>query len=93
MAINTNTTKSINRTSTALGKACEKTQKNIKALMERAGCAADTKIEKLTIPMIPGSKDDVIYAGLNGVDFYFKRGEQVNIPTPVANIFRNTGNL
>ena len=93
MAINTNTTKSVKKTSNVLGKACEKTQKELKTLMKRAGCEEDTKIEKVIIPMIPGSKDDVIYAGLNGVDFYFRRGEQVNIPTPVANIFRNTGNL
>lgn len=93
MAINTNTTKSVKKTSNVLGKACEKTQKELKTLMKRAGCEEDTKIEKVIIPMIPGSKDDVIFAGLNGVDFYFKRGEKVDIPTPVAEILRNTGNL
>lgn len=93
MAIQTNTTKSINRTSNALGKACDKTQKEIKKLMLQAGCAEDTKIEKVTLPMIPGSKDDVVYVGLNCVDFYFRRGESVQMPTPVANILRNTGKL
>lgn len=93
MAININTTKSINRTSTALGKACVKTQKELKTLMKRAGCEEDTKIEKITIPMMPGSKDDVIFVGLNGVNFYFKRGEKVDIPTPCAEILRDTGNL
>ena len=34
MAIQTNTTKTINRTSNALGKACDKTQKEIKKLTE-----------------------------------------------------------
>ena len=93
MAINTNTTKSIKRTSTVKGKACEKTQKDLKKLMTDAGCTEDTKIEKLTIPMVPGSKDDVAYVGLNGVDFYFERGKQVNVPAPVSEILRNTGNL
>ena len=82
MAINTNTTKSVKKTSNVLGKACEKT-----------GCAEDTKIEKIIIPMVPGSKDDVIFVGLNGVDFYFKRGEKVDVPTPCAEILRDTGNL
>ena len=93
MAINKNTTKSLKRTSSVLGKACEKTQKDLKTLMTRAGCDAETKTEKVTIPMIPGSKDDVVFVGLNGVDFYFERGKQVNVPAPVAEILRNTGNL
>lgn len=43
------------------------------------------------IPRIPGSEDDVVFAGLNGVKFYFMRGESVDMPEPVAEILRNTG--
>jgi hypothetical protein len=93
MAIKTNTTKSIKISSTVLGEKCEKTQKELKALMTKAGCSAETKIEKITVPKMPGMKDDVLYVGLNGVDFYFKRGDTVQIPAPVAEIARNTGNL
>ena len=89
MAVNTNTTKTIKRTSTVLGGKCEATQKNMKKLIRQAGCAENVKMEKAVIPMNPGDKDDVIYVGLNGADFYFKRGEPVSMPEPVAKVLRS----
>ena len=90
MAVNTNTTQTVRRSSTVLGMKCEKTQKELKKLMARAGCAPETKLEKVTIPSVYGQKDDVVYAGLNGADFYFRRGECVQMPAPVAQILRDT---
>ena len=92
MAIKTNTTKTVNKSSEALAAKCEATQKNMTKLMERAGCK-EAKCVKTLLPMIPGSTDDVQYVGLNGADFYFKRGESVNIPEPVIEILKNTGNM
>ena len=50
-------------------------------------------MEKVTLPLAPGSSDDVVFVGLNGADFYFMRGRQVEMPAPIAEILRNTGNL
>ena len=61
----------------------------MKKLIRQAGCAANTAMEKVTIPLHPGDKDDVVFVGLNGADFYFKRGEPVEMPKPVADILRN----
>lgn len=88
MAMNTNTTKTVKRTSTVLAAKCEATQKNMKRLLRLAGCAEDVKMEKVMVPMNPGDKDDVIYVGINGSDFYFKRGEPVNMPEPAVKILR-----
>lgn len=87
-----NTIKSMNRTSTALGKRCENTIKNMKKLCSEAGCA-DAKMIKTKIPNIPGLKDDVVYVGLNGVNFYFLRGATVDVPEPVLAIMEQTGIL
>ena len=92
MAIRTNTTKTIERASSALLGKCEATEKNMDKLLAQAG-AAGCKKEKVTLPLIPGSKDDVIFVGLNGVSFYFMRGRSVEMPAPIAEILRNTGNL
>ena len=89
MAVNTNTTKTVKKTSTVLGGKCEETQKNMKRLIRQAGCSENVKMEKVTIPLHPGDKDDVIYVGVNGADFYFKRGEPVSMPQPAAEILRN----
>ncbi|MBR3796918.1 MAG: hypothetical protein IKK34_12955 [Clostridia bacterium] len=92
MAIKTNTTRTVERTSSALIGKCEATEKNMKQLMERAGCAG-AAMKSVMLPMIPGSKDDVQYVGLNGADFYFLRGKRCEMPEPVFEILRNTGNL
>ena len=88
MAINTS--KTIERTSTVLAGKCEATQKNMERLMREAGCAG-AKLVKVTIPQIPGSRDDVVFAGLNGASFYFLRGKSVSMPEPVKEILVNTG--
>ena len=89
MAVNTNTTQTVRRSSTVLGKRCEETQKQMKRRMAQAGCAPETKMENVTIPAVYGQKDDGVYAGLNGADFYFRRGERVQMPAPVAQILRD----
>ena len=92
MAIKTNTTQTIERTSSALAVKCEQTEKNMDKLLLQAGCAGCKK-ERVMLPLVPGSKDDVQYIGLNGVDFYFMRGRSVEMAQPLAEILRNTGNL
>ena len=88
MAINTS--KTLERTSTVLGAKCEETEKNMPALMAEAGCA-EYKAVTTSIPMIPGSRDDVVFVGLNGVRFYFMRGRTVKMPEPLLEILKNTG--
>ena len=92
MAIKTNTTKTVERTSSALMGKCEATEKNMAQLMERAGCAG-AEMKRVMLPLVPGSKDDVQYVGLNGTDFYFLRGKVCQMPEPVYEILKNTGNL
>lgn len=85
-----NTTKSIRRTSTVLGDKCQYTKQNMKKLMTSAS-APEYKTVKTMIPRIPGSEDDVVFVGLNGVKFYFLRGESIDMPEPVLEILQNTG--
>lgn len=92
MSIKTNTTQTIERTSSALAVKCEMTEKNMDKLLAQAGCAGCKK-EKVMLPLMPGSKDDVQYIGLNGVDFYFMRGRSVELAKPLIEILKNTGNL
>jgi len=92
MAIKTNTTQTIERASSALAGKCEATMKNMDKLLSQAGCAGCKK-ERVTLPLVPGSRDDVVFVGLNGVSFYFMRGKAVEMPEPLAQILRNTGNL
>jgi len=90
MAVSMNTTKTVKRTSTVLGKRCEQTQQNMARLIEKSGCKT-ANLQTVTIPMNPGDKDDVVFVGLNGADFYFRRGTQVSMPVQVAKILRNAG--
>ena len=92
MAIRTNTTKTVERSSSALMSKCEATEKNMEQLMARAGCSGAEMIS-VSLSLIPGSKDDVQYVGLNGADFYFLRGKACRMPEPVYEILKNTGNL
>ena len=92
MAIRMNTTQTIERASSALAGKCEATQKNMDKLAAQADCGG-CPMEKVTLPLAPGSSDDVVFVGLNGADFYFMRGRQVEMPAPIAEILRNTGNL
>lgn len=88
MAINT--TSSIKRSSVVLGKKCEETKKNMKELAKKLYGKETPKMEKVSIPNIPGLKDDVLWAQLNGVAFYFLRGETVEMPACVAQLLRET---
>ena len=92
MAVKINTTQTVEKTSSALLNKCEATKKNMKSLMAKAGCA-EGKLVKVFLPLIPGCKDDVVFVGLNGVGFYFMRGETVEMAAPLAQILRNTGCL
>lgn len=93
MAIKTNTTKTIKKTSSVLLKKCEATQTNMKKLCRDAGLGDEAKMIKAMIPRIPGSDDDVQFAGFNGVSFYFMRGETVNMPEAVAQMLRECGKM
>ena len=47
-------------------------------------------MEKVSIPNIPGMKYDVLFAAVNGVKFYFMRGETVEMPKAIADVLRNS---
>lgn len=86
----TNTSKTIGKVSTVLGEKCEETKKNMAKLMKDIGCEGAKKV-KVLIPNVPGSKDDVVFVGVNGVKFYFLRGQTVEIPEPVLEVMQNCG--
>ena len=88
MAINTTT--SIKRASTVLGKRCEETKKNMATLAKKVYGKATVEMEEVSIPNIPGMKDDVLFAAVNGVKFYFMRGETVEMPKAIADVLRNS---
>ena len=92
MAIKTNTTKTVERTSTALENKCKETQANLLALCKRAGVKTP-KIIKVPLYLAPGDNDDVLFVGLNGVNFYFKRGQSVEMPREVFDIAINCGRI
>lgn len=92
MAINTNTSKSMQKASTSLGHRCEHTAKNMKKLMADAGCKTYETVS-VRVPEIKGSKDDVLFGGLNGVHFYFLRGKTVDMPKPLLEMFQTCGEL
>lgn len=91
----TNTSKSVNKLSEAMAESIEYTQKNMNKLLAKAGVKDTAKVEKVKvyIPMIPGSKDDVEFVGLNGMPFYFKRGETVDMPKPIFDVLKNCGKI
>ena len=93
MAVKMNTTQTIEKASNALESKCEATKKNMEKLMKQAGIEGG-KMVKVVLPLVPGSKDDVVFIGLNGVSFYFLRGSKtIEMPEAVAKILRNTGHL
>ena len=61
-------------------------------MMAEAGCA-DGEVVKVSLPLAPGSRDDVVFAGLNGVSFYFMRGTVCEMPTAVVEILKNCGEM
>lgn len=88
----TNTTTTMKKTSVVLAGKCAKTQASLRKLMSDAGCA-DGETIKVNLPLAPASKDDVAFAGLNGVSFYFQRGKTVEMPAAVAEILKNCGEM
>ncbi|MBQ2991128.1 MAG: hypothetical protein IJD60_07540 [Clostridia bacterium] len=92
MAVTTNTTKSIKHASSVLAKKCADTKKNMTALAKKAGIKTPEMVSTM-IPKIPGSYDDVVFVGLNGVNFYFMRGESVDVPKQIVEILKNCGHL
>ena len=88
MAINT--TSSIKRSSTVLGPKCEETKKNMKELAKKLYGKETPKMEKVTLPRMHGAKDDVLWAQLNGVQFYFLYGETVEMPACIAQLLRES---
>ena len=84
MAITTNTTKSIKKTSSVLAPKCKATKENMAALAKKAGIKTPKMVATM-IPRIPGSDDDV--------GFYLMRGESVEIPEELVELLKNTGNL
>ena len=95
MALNTNTSKSVNKLSEAMAESIAYTQKNMTKLLAKAGVKDAAKVEmiKTYIPMVPGSKDDVEFVGMNGMPFYFKRGESVELPKPLFDILHDCGKI
>lgn len=70
----TNTTTTMKKTSVVLAGKCAKTQASLRKLMSDAGCA-DGETIKVNLPLAPASKDDVVFAGLNGVSFLLPEGQ------------------
>ena len=91
MAITTNTTKSMSKSSTVLGVKCDATQKNLDKMCKDAGCKGTVRKVTVPIPIIPGVKDDVFFIGINGVKFYFQRGKSAKVPEPVMKQGINCG--
>lgn len=89
---NINTTATMKKTSAMLFGKCKKTQENLKKLMADAGCA-DGEVVKVSLPLAPGSRDDVVFAGLNGVSFYFMCGTICEMPAAVLEILKNCGEM
>lgn len=91
MALNTNTSRSVQKASTVLGEKAKKTAENMDKLLKQAGCTGT--MQKTTVPIIrnPGDKDDIVFIGLNGVPFYFQRGQSVAMPEPLLEIALSCG--
>ena len=51
------------------------------------------RVDEVTLPLTPGSRDDVVFAGLNGVSFYFLRGKECQMPAAVAEILKSCGEM
>lgn len=91
---NLNTTESMKKLSVALADKLDYTRENMDRLLEKAGCDKDTKKVRTRIPLNPFNKnDDVLYMGINGVSFYFKRGETMMLAEPLVEQLENCEEL
>lgn len=88
-----NTTASVGKASTVLHDKCEATKKNMEKLAKAIYKDGEAKMETVSIPNIPGMKDDVLWAQVNGVQFFFERGDKVKMPAAVAEVLRNCGHI
>lgn len=93
MIKNANTTRSLSRASTVMGARCEETKADMAQLTKALMGGAKAEMETVSIPNIPGVKDDVIFCAVNGVKFYFLRGDTVEMPKAVFEVLRNTGTI
>ena len=85
---NLNTSKTINTASYAYAAELEDTRKNMKEKCQKLGI--DMKgAERVRIPRIAGSGDDVVPVWLNGEAFYFLRGEAYTMPAEIVAILEN----
>ena len=89
---NINTTATMKKTSAMLSGKCRKTQDNMKKMRADAGCAGGDMV-KVSLPLAPGNRDDVVFVGLNGVSFYFMRGKVCEMPVAVMEILKSCGEM
>ena len=89
---NINTTATMKKTSAMLSGKCRKTQENMKKMMADAGCVGGEMV-KASLPLAPGNRDDVVFVGLNGVNFYFMRGKVCEMPVAVMEILKSCGEM
>ena len=88
-----NTTKSMKKASTQLEGKVQKTRDNMEALLAQAGCKGAKKV-KVRIPQNPATpNDDVLFLGLNGVNFYLRRGETLELAEPLVELMENCKEL
>lgn len=88
-----NTTSSVKKVSNSLGARCDSTLKEMKEMLKKAGVEGDYKTTKVLIPRSSNSGDDVLFIGLNGVRFYFRRNTTVNMPDPLLEILQGAGEI
>ena len=89
---NLNTTTTMKMASSVLKDKCEATKANIKKMMAKAGVET-YKTVKVNISKFPGEGDDVQFVGLNGVNFYFMKGETLDMPEPLYNLLHDCGKI
>ena len=90
---NINTTKSMKKASVQLEGKIQKTRDNMDALLAQAGCKGAKKVKTRSPLSLVTPNDDVLYLGLNGVGFYFRRGETVELAEPLVELMENCKEL
>lgn len=88
-----NTTKTIKKTSNVLGAKCDKTLNEIGKRMKMAGCEKYEVVKDVYLDPRAHGNDDVVFVGLNGVGFHFRRGEYIDMPKPLYDILVNAKEL
>lgn len=84
----------INKTNTVSAAKLKRTpEADYPRLMKRAGAAKYDMMQGVYLKDDPAYKYKQVYAGLNGVDFYFVMGETANMPEPVYAILLEAGKV